>query len=309
MAALAGKVDPLGLYISSEFQTSHGPLATYTWLPSCGLAEAKGCVFFMHGIFAHLRFEFLEPDENNRRLLYANSLVEGLNERGFIVFGHDHPSHGKSYGEPGYWTMDVLRDAAIEFFEATLSKSQLDGKKKFIAGMSMGGTITIETCRIKPDIFDGVILFSPAVKPPDDSFGLYGRFLRAISGILNSIAPKFRAISLPPSQVAEIRDAVEKDDLVYKGGLSVRVGVEFLRVYGEINDNAEEIKFPALIVLSGELDNIVSPSGIRAWVAKVQCDDKESRVLPAPMMHEVLREPGREECRRLLYEWIEKRLV
>lgn len=310
MAASTGEVDPLGRFIASNFETSAGALATYTWLPACGAAEAKGCVFLVHGIFAHVRFEFLEPDADNRRVLYAGSLVEGLNERGFIVFGHDHPSHGMSAGEPGFWTsMDVLRDAAMEFFEATLAKPEFAGKKNFVAGMSMGGTVIIETCRVKPGMFDGVVLFSPAVKPPDDSFGLYGRFLRTISGVLNSVVPAWRPMSLPPSAVPVIRDAVEKDDLVYKGGLTVRVGVEFLRVYGEINDTADTIEFPALIVFSGELDNIVSPSGIRAWVAKVVCSDKESKVLPAPMMHEVLREPGRDECHNLMYKWIEKRLI
>jgi alpha-beta hydrolase superfamily lysophospholipase len=304
----ASAKDPLGGFIQSSFQTTLGvELATYTWLPECGVEAAKGCVFVMHGVFAHARFEFLEPDEDNRRVLYEGSLPEALNRRDLIVIAHDHPSHGLSSGLRGYWeSFDVIRDAAIEHFEASIARKDLclAGKKTFLCGMSMGGTTSIEVCRARPDLFSGYVLFSPACRPPDDMFGLYGRFLQSVSGVLNTVAPRWRAMHLPMSEDDKIRDAVMKDDLVQKEGLRVRAGAEFMRVYTDIAENVESITFPDVLVFVAEQDNIVSPSGIKDFVAKVSCKGKKEIYICANTRHEVLREVGREHVHDKTVDWI-----
>lgn len=81
-AMAPGKKDALGGYMPDMFTTSKGvELATYLWAPPCGVEAAKGCVFLMHGIFAHNRFEYLEPDGDNRLVLYEGSLPEALKTR------------------------------------------------------------------------------------------------------------------------------------------------------------------------------------------------------------------------------------
>lgn len=308
-----GEKDAKGCFVQSSFKTSNDiELAVYTWAPPCGIEAAKGCVFVLHGIFGHTRFEFLEPDEDNRRVLYSGSIVEALNNEGLLVIGHDNPSHGLSSGTRGYWkSFNILRDAAIEFYDDAHKRPDLflHGKKTFMAGMSMGGTIGIEVCRKRPTLFSGYVLYSPACQPPDDSFGLYGRFLQSVSGVLNKVIPTWSAIHLPPSDDPVIRDACAKDDLMPETSLTVRVGCEFLRVYRDISANVESITFPDLLVFVGEGDNIVSPDGIKDFVAKVSTSGTKEMFVCEGLKHEVLREVGREVTHEKTIAWLAERIA
>lgn len=198
-----------------------------------------------------------------------------------------------------------MRDAAIEFYESSFSTLDLENKHNILCGMSMGATIAIEVSRARPDLFSAFALFSPATRPPDDMFGLYGRFLSSVSGALNWMCPQWRAIHLPPSPEAIIRDAVEKDPLVLKGvGLRVRMGCEFLRIYADIDDHAGEIGFKCVVLFIGENDNIVSPAGMKQFYSRVQSEDK-TLIVREGMSHEVLRElKGREESHAKFIDWV-----
>lgn len=138
----------------------------------------------------------------------------------------------------------------------------------------MGGTTAVRVCAKRSDLVDGVALFSPAVRPPDDMFGAYGRFLVACSSLLGALVPKLPVLKLPPSPDPVIRDAVQKDGLVHRGALRVRMAMEFLRVYHEINSTAHDIKFKSVVIMIGGKDIIVSPAGIESFVQRIQCDDK-----------------------------------
>lgn len=228
-----------------------------------------------------------------------------------LVIGHDHPSHGESSGVRGYWdSFDILRDAALEFYDAARKQPDLflQGKKTYLAGMSMGGTVAIEVCRKRPSLFSGYVLYSPACQPPDDSFGLYGRFLQSVSGVLNRIIPKWSAIRLPPSEDPVIRDACAKDELVPNGVLTVRVGCEFLRIYQDISANVDSISFPDLLVFVGEGDNIVSPDGIKDFVARVSSSGTKEMCVCSGLKHEVLREVGREFTHEKTIAWFAERV-
>lgn len=171
----------------------------------------------------------------------------------------------------------------------------------------MGGTTAIRVCTKRPDLMDGVALFSPAVRPPDDMFGAYGRFLKAISSILGALVPKLPVLKLPPSQDPVIRDAVEKDGLVHRGALRVRMGMEFLRVYREIDSTAHDIKFKSVVIMIGGKDNIVSPSGIESFVQRIQSDDKVVYRYE-DLGHEVTWEAGSEKVIEQFILWLKEHL-
>jgi acylglycerol lipase len=306
-----GEKDAKGEYYSSKLSTSNGyEIAAYTWLPACGVEEANGVVFLLHGVLAHARFEYLDADADNRRTVYAGSIPAHLNDLGMIVVSHDHPSHGASSGLRGFWaSMDELRDAAAEVADHFLAREDLmlAAKPRFIAGMSMGGTVSVELARKYPERFTGFVLFSPAVSPPADMFGWWGSFLKAFSTLISTAAPRLKVLGLPPSPCDYIRDAVGKDELMVKGPLRARPGAEFLRVYNEIDAGAEDITFPAVLIIIGETDPIVSPAGIHRFVERISSPDKVVKSIPI-IGHEVLREPGFELARTTFYEWIEKRM-
>ena len=296
---------PVSGFYQQSLNASHGyTLATYLWLPDNPLADIKGVVFLLHGVFGHTCFEWLSSDDNNYRTLLDGSLVGGMLANGLAVVGHDHPGHGRSTGLHGYVdSHDHLRDCAIDVVEHYMQRDEFRGKKRFICGMSMGGTTAIRVCAAIPDLVDGVVLLSPAVKPPDDMFGPWGQFLNAVRHVLGALVPRLPVLKLPPSPDPLIRDAVEKDGLMYRGMMRVQMGMEFLRVYKEINDTAESISFKSVIIFVGETDNIVSPQGIKEFVGRIQSSDKEMYVAQS-VGHEVVRETGCEPAKKKVVAWI-----
>lgn len=304
-----GEKDELGGYVQGSLQASHGyTIATYMWEPPCGISQSKGVLFAMHGVFGHSMFEWLAPNADNHRVLLRGSIIEKLLALGLTVVAHDHPGHGRSTGLHGYVdSHDHLRDACIDVIEHFKNREDLKGKPAFSMGLSMGGTTLIRVCAIRPELLDVVALFSPAVRPPDDMFGPYGQFLKAISPILGFLVPKLPVLKLPQSPDPIIRDAVEKDGLVHRGALRVQMGMEFLRVYTEINDNAHRLKFKHVAIFIGKKDNIVSPSGIKSFVERIQSDDKKV-YMDENIGHEVMRETGCEKAVEQFIQWAKEHI-
>lgn len=262
----------------------------------------------MHGILGHSTFEWLSPDHLNHRTLLSSSLIDKLLALDLTVVAHDHPGHGRSSGLHAYVdSHDHLRDVCVDVIHHFEARAQLAGKQKFLMGNSMGGTTAIRVAMQQPQLLDGVILFSPAVRPPDDMFGPYGRFLMAIRPLLGLLVPKLPVLKLPPSPDPVIRDAVEKDGLVHRGALRVQMGMEFLRVYNEINEQAHQIEFRKILILIGKMDPIVSPSGIQSFVDRVQCDDKQVFSYDN-LGHEVVRETGCEKAIEQCVQWLRQRV-
>jgi len=307
-------------------------LATYRWDPRPP-AHAAGVGFLLHGIFAHCRFEFLDSDAANARTRYVGSVVEALNGAGLVVIGHDYVGHGDSTGMRGYFdSVDTLVDGALAVVDSVLGggapaattaagangalapaggDAALAGLPVFLGGVSLGGAVAILTSLRRPTRFAGVALFSPAVHPPADMFGLKGHVLAALSGLLSTLMPTVPVLQLPPSPFPKFREAVELDPLFYHGGVRCRVGREMLRVYGEVGARQGEVR-GRWFVCSGAKDVIVSAEGIRAWVAGVVEGSTEGGAPGATvterrydgMGHDLLREEGTAQVRADFVSWV-----
>lgn len=302
-------IDQLGGFTQSRLDSSLGyKIATYIWKPSVDLSDAKAVVFLVHGVLAHSQFEWLARDEDLHHVLLHGSIVESLLQKNALVIAHDHPGHGRSTGMHAYVdSHDDLRDVTIEVISHFMANDTLRGKKVFVIGMSMGGTTAIRVCAKRPDLVDGYALLSPAVRTPDDMFGAYGQFLMTIRPFLSALVPKLPVLSLPPSEDENIREAVERDGLVYRGSLRVRMCTEFLRIYKEIDDTAHELQFKSVAILVGGIDKIVSPSGIEAFVGRIQSDDKKMFLFDN-LGHDVLKEKGCEQAIQSLVQWFSERI-
>ncbi|GAB0492010.1 hypothetical protein MMPV_003269 [Pyropia vietnamensis] len=307
-------------------------LATYRWDPP---GRPMGVVFLLHGIFSHCRFEFLDSDARNFRTRYAGSVVAALNAAGLVVVGHDYVGHGASSGMRGYFgSIDWLVEGALAVVDSVLgghmvdsvpasadgmdeghggSDADLTGLPVFLGGVSLGGAVSILTSLRRPGLFTGVALFSPAVHPPADMFGVKGKILAALSGVLSAAMPTVPVLKLPPSPYPELRAAVDADPLFYKGGVRCRVGREMLQVYDEVGARRGEVRGQWL-VCSGAQDVIVSAEGIREWVAGVQAgagaregaEVTECRY--ENMGHDLLREEGTVRVRAEFVSWVKKLL-
>lgn len=300
--------DKAGGFIQRQLKVSTGhELALYEWYPSGGIEQARGMVFLLHGVTAHTSFEWLACDDENRHRLLKGSLVERLLSQNLFVVGYDHPGHGRSSGLHAYVdSHDELRDACIDVITSYKTQGKVSGKI-FVVGMSMGGSTAIRVCDKMPDLVDGYVLLSPAVRPPDDMFGWYGRFLKFISPVLHATVPKLAVLSLPPPEDPKLYDAVQKDPLLYRGKLRVRMAMGFLKVYEEIDKRADLLKFKSVIIIVGANDFIVSPVGTRTFVDRIQSNDKDMMMLEN-MAHDVNKEEGCDNVLDSISKWIADRL-
>lgn len=294
-------VDKLGGYVMNTVEGCGGHrLTAYEWPPSSAeIGSADAVVFLMHGLLTHTAFEWLMPDADNHRVLLRGSLVEKLlsiQGQTIAVVGFDHPAHGRSDGLFGYVdSHDELRDATIDLVSHYTARYSLENRKKIVVAMSMGASTAIRVCLKDSDLIDCYVLLSPAVRPPDDMFGPKGKILKFLSPILNATVPKLQVLSLPPSRDAAIRDACEKDSLLYRHPVRVRMGFEFLRVYDDIHENADKLKFKNVAIFIGLKDHIVSPSGIQEFVDRIHSDNKKVFQFEH-LGHDVSREEGCEKA-------------
>lgn len=322
-------------------------LATYRWDPP---GRPTGVIFILHGIFAHCRHEFLDDDAAGGRTRYAGSLVEALVNAGLVVVGHDYVGHGASSGVRGYFgSMDWLVDGALAVVDAVLggrrggpagSGSAVAGPiphaadgaggggrrdggggdadlwqlPVFLGGMSLGGAVAILTSLKRPHQFAGVALMSPAVHPPASMFGVRGKILAALSGVLSATLPRMPMMRLPPHRCPTLRAAVEADPLYYTGGVRCRVARSVLRMYEEVGARREEVRGHWL-VCSGAKDRMVNAEGIRAWVAGVAAGAAKgggeggAHVTERRydhMGHELLRADGTAQVRAEVVSWVKK---
>lgn len=305
---LADGVDEAGGFTQRKLKVSTGhEIALYEWYPSGGIEQARGTVFLLHGVTAHTSFEWLASDDENRHKLLKGSVVERLLSLDLFVVGYDHPGHGRSSGLHAYVeSHDELRDACIDVITSYRAQEKVRGKN-FIVAMSMGGSTAIRVCDKRPDLVDGYVLLSPAVRAPDDMFGWYGRFLKFISPVLHAVVPKLAVLPLPPPVDEKLHDATQKDPLLYRGKIRVQMALGFLQIYEEIDKRADLLNFKSVIIIVGGKDIIVSPVGTRNFLERIQSDDKDMLMLEN-MGHDVNKEEGCEEVLDAISKWIAARV-
>ncbi|KAA8491713.1 Caffeoylshikimate esterase [Porphyridium purpureum] len=281
-------------------------IQTYRWDPP-GSTVRRGVVVLVHGIHAWTGFEFLELGPDGFRNQYAGSIVETYNKMGIVVLANDHTGHGKSGGLRGFFNMsDLTADVLQALDEQKARDPELEKQKLpvFIQGTSMGGLITCLILQDRPQDFQGAVLISPAVVPPADMFGLYGRILAAMSSLLSLLIPTAQVLKLPPSPFEENQKQFENDPNNYTEKLRVRSGREMLVSYGTVNEPERiERMRGAVCVFIGSEDTLVDPVGMQAFVDKLPAADKQISKFDG-MWHDLLHEQDGPKVREAIVTWI-----
>mmetsp|Transcript_12002 Transcript_12002/g.32317 ORF Transcript_12002/g.32317 Transcript_12002/m.32317 type:complete len:325 (-) Transcript_12002:104-1078(-) len=298
-----------GNCVESSFVSKRSGLRihTYRWDPK---GTPRAIVFVVHGIHGWTGFEFLRyNDETKVRDRYEGSIIEKYNEMGIMVCGNDHEGHGKSEGTRGLFTMETMVSDVMQNMEeqgAGADRGALSGLPLFLQGTSMGGMIAVFIAARMSKRLRGVVLVSPAVVPPGDMFGLFGRFLAAISALLAATVPTLQVLSLPGSPFEELQAQFLSDPLNYTQRLRVLSGREFLLAYKAIDGVKPSCDFPC-IVFSGSNDTLVAPAGITSFVDAIPSQDKRLIVMDG-LWHDLLHEPNNELVAEKMFPWVADRL-
>jgi alpha-beta hydrolase superfamily lysophospholipase len=262
------------------------------WERSTPVSAPRGVVVVAHGYAEH----FARYGE----------LVRHLTDRGFAVAGMDHRGHGRSEGPRGHCgSIDEL--IADMRTLADMAAAWWPGVPQLLFGHSMGGLLGFVYLLRHPDTVRAAALSAPALRIPDTA----PRALKLVARMLGRVAPRvgFRSkldatlLSRDPA----VGEAYVADPLVHRRGSAGLVRA-INAAQAEAFAGAASLRVP-LLILQGDADRIVDPSGSRDVAARLT-GPHELVMLPG-YYHELLNEPVTERARvvDLLDRWFDRWLA
>ena len=213
-----------------------------------------------------------------------DSLGIELERRGIASFAVSVAGHGTS-------PEDLATKTKQDFYDSVLTGLKLirswNTRYTFIAGLSMGGALTLQLAAQEKDI-DGIVVFSPAVK--------MGGILRLLP-ILKRFK-KFQIVDLSyiPKMYDLPRTKYDRDSLY--------AAHELMKLTSDVRKNLSKVTVPALIIQSGEDKTIDSSNGKYVYDS-INSTDKALHVIKGAE-HVITCHPTRHEAYPLVYKFIEK---
>ena len=116
---------------------------------------------------------FLHSFGHNKNLWYPQ-LIQ-FQELGYRVIAPDMPGHGNSSFDPDNHTVDLIAKSYIEFLE------KINVEKTIVAGISIGGYITLRMWARKSDLISGLVMI--CTKAEADTEEIKGRRRTQIENI------------------------------------------------------------------------------------------------------------------------------
>jgi len=170
-----------GKFISSDCVHK---IHTVKWLPDQG--QIKGVLQITHGMT-----EFIKR---------YDTFAKFLNDRGFVVVGHDHLGHGESVdneNEWGYFADKNSLSIVVEDIKklTNITKAEYDNLPFFILGHSMGSYLLRSYLTLYSDGLDGAIIMGT---------GTEAKIATAFGRTLASTVAKFKGWHHRSDQVAAI---------------------------------------------------------------------------------------------------------
>lgn len=256
------------------------------WHPG---AAPEAAVVIVHGICEH----------GGR---YAE-LAGAFAGAGFAVHVPDLLGHGRSGGPRAH----VRRfEQFVDDVERTLTAVRAENPRLplFLLGHSMGGAVAARLAATRPQSLAGLILSAAAVRVHDHLFPL----LRRLSALGSFLFPGVRLVrmgsrhlSRDPAVVADF----ERDPLVFHGRFTVRIGAEVLRAAWQVEQEAERLTTP-LLILHGDDDAVVDIEGSRLLHSRCGAADKTLRIAVGAY-HDLFHDPGWPDLTAETIAWMKAR--
>jgi acylglycerol lipase len=267
------------------FLSSDGlKIMTECWLPE----QRKALVVVVHGY-----------GEHSGRYRHV---VKALAEAGYGVFTLDHRGHGKSDGLRAHFeNFDQPIHDLDDYVE--IIRVRQKGEPIYMLGHSMGALITLAYALKHPDSLEGIVVSAAPVNADAN----VSKALVFTGSILTNVIPKMPLLKLVPldtlSRDPDVIRAFETDPLTYKGNMRVRLGTELNNTAKWVRERLSELHLPVL-VLYGEADQLVNPSGSRLVYDKAGSKDKKIKSYHN-LRHEIMNEPERATVLKDIIAWLD----
>jgi len=185
-------------------------------------------------------------------------------------------------------------------------KKELPGKKVFIIGESMGGLIAFLLTALKPNLFDGLICFSPAFSSKLQ-FSLLN-YLKTFAFLIFN--PK-KTIDVPFDDAMCTRDEDYRKVMEFDPRelriASARLLFNILIGGIEANSLKSKINIPTLFLTADKFDTITDVEAMKKVFSGLTVKDKQLIVYPE-MFHAISIDLGREKVFADILSWIDKRI-
>jgi len=184
-------------------------------------------------------------------------------------------------------------------------KRENSGKNIFLIGESMGGLISFLLAGLKPDLFDGLICFSPAFRNRM-KFSLAEK-IKLYFGMLLYPRKQFKMPfdSRMCTRDPDCQKAMDTDKREHRLA-TPRLLFNILLAGARINSLKEKIKIPVLFLIAGDADKLTDPEKAKAVFNGLRAKDKEIIQYP-DMYHSLPVELGREKIFGDILLWVSKR--
>ncbi|HEU5013132.1 MAG TPA: alpha/beta hydrolase [Roseiflexaceae bacterium] len=251
----------------------------------------KGLVALFHGYGEHMG-------------RYKHVMSE-LVQHGYIVYGLDHRGHGRSGGiRASIEHFDYFVDDAHMLVQ--LARKRHPNLARFVLGHSMGGLIATHYALRHQAALDGLVLSGPALVIGDD----VSPMMKRMSGLLARVTPHLPVVPLSTSAESvlsrdpAVQEAFDSDPLTYKGQMRARLGYEMMQAAAAARARFAELTLP-LLVMYGEADQLVNPSGARQIHAEARSRDKTLKGWPGAR-HEIYNEIERNDVIVYTISWLDQ---
>ncbi|KAJ1286125.1 hypothetical protein BS78_03G328800 [Paspalum vaginatum] len=245
-------------------------------------------------------------------IFICHDTASRLVRAGYAVYGIDQEGHGRSSGRRCYIpSFDDLVADCSNYFMGICENPENRGKKRFLYGVSMGGSVALLLHRKAPDYWDGAILLAPMCKVSDD-MRPHPIVVRALTMIC-AVAPSWRIIPTPDiidkvCKDPEIRKEVRSNPYIYRGKLPLKTCHELLMVSLDIEKNLNQVTMPFLVLHGGD-DIVTDPLVSKLLFEKASSTDKTFKLYPG-MWHALTAEfpDDVERVYSDIITWLEERV-
>lgn len=193
-------------------------------------------------------------------------MAPGLADAGFEC----RAPHLPGFGEPLSNMLRVSESNWRDTVADSVARAKADGKKVWLVGHSLGGTLALDYALSHPDDLEGLVLLAPMIKvSARRSLGLPPEFgQRLMSRVLSD--DTFLKMMFPVDLNARSREVDELRDRF----LPVSMYGALFRVAADVKNRGNEITLPTLLVLPGS-DRVINSEATRAYFATLASERKE----------------------------------
>lgn len=264
-------------------------LAWQAWTPPA----PHGVIVVIHGLAEH----------SGRYRETAGFLAS----HGWAVYTADLRGHGQS--ADGRRSGRVHVDQFTDYFHDVDAIIELARKPNgtlpiFLLGHSMGGLIALIYALEKPAGLAGAIISSPALGTHPDSQPPL--LLKLLVKVLSRLAPRLLFKSeLDTSLISRDPEVVQAyiDDPLVSKRVSARWYAAMMKTMDDAFARAASLRIPMLLMQSGA-DRLVDPAATDRWAAAAPTEFVDL-VIWDGFYHEMLNEPGKDQVRDKLINWLE----